>query len=111
MANQKNKIYCSLDIETSGFDPLKNEILEVGFVLFQIKDAKFKILEEWTRVFKPAKAVSSQIFGLTGITQGELDKAEDFAEHKQELQTKLAGAVIVGHNVVFDIKFLESVGI
>jgi phosphohistidine swiveling domain-containing protein len=27
-------IYCSLDIETSGFDPLKEEILEVGFVLF-----------------------------------------------------------------------------
>jgi len=26
------KTYCSLDIETSGFDPLKNEVLEVGLV-------------------------------------------------------------------------------
>ena len=29
-----DKIYCSLDIETSGFDPLKNEVLEIGFVFF-----------------------------------------------------------------------------
>ena len=61
----KDKIYCSLDIETSGFDPLKNEVLEIGFVFFVVeakvdakggtsaKEARIKITEEYSRVFKP----------------------------------------------------------
>ncbi len=112
--NQERKggrAYCSLDIETSGFDPLKDEILEVGFVKFQISNFKFQILEEWTQVFKPNNPVSPQIFGLTGITQEELDAAPKFAEYQQIIQEKLKDVVIVGHNVIFDIKFLEGFGI
>ncbi|MBL8029725.1 MAG: hypothetical protein JNN11_00565 [Candidatus Doudnabacteria bacterium] len=118
--SENKKIYCSLDIETSGFDPLKDEILEVGFVKFQISPARsghsggnseFQILEEWTRVFKPTKPVDAKILGLTGIKQAELDAAPEFSEYKEILQSKISGTVIVGHNVVFDIKFLEEVGI
>ncbi len=108
---ENEKIYCSLDIETSGFDPLKDEILEVGFLLFKVVDAKFEILEEWTKVFKPTKQVEAKILGLTGIKQEELDSAPDFSEFKDEIQNKLKNTIIVGHNVVFDIKFLESRGI
>jgi len=123
MNDKSSTIYCSLDIETSGFDPLKNEILEVGFVLFVIeadknaegagagKTTKIKILEEYTRVFKPKGPVPAAILGLTGITEAELDEAENFEDHKAGIQAKLKDAVIVGHNVIFDIKFLESVGI
>ena len=111
MEQQPQKIYCSLDIETSGFDPLKDEILEVGFVYFEIEDSELKITEEWTQVFKPSKEVPSKILGLTGITQSELDDAPSFAEHKTFIQEKLKNAVIVGHNVIFDIKFLQAAGI
>jgi len=108
---KQQKIYCSLDIETSGFDPLKNEILEVGFVFFELGEKGFKVTKEWTSVFKPLKQVPANILGLTGITLDELDKAPDFTEHKEFLQGSLGSAVIVGHNVNFDIKFLESFGI
>ena len=111
MIKSPSKLYCSLDIETSGFDPLKNEILEVGFVLFEFVKGKVKIKEEYTRVFKPGKEVPANILGLTGITQEELDGADLFADHKEELQDKLKDAVIVGHNVIFDIRFLEASGI
>jgi DNA polymerase III epsilon subunit family exonuclease len=108
---EKDKIYCSLDIETSGFDPLKDEILEVGFLLFKVNGLKFEILEEWTQVFKPKGEVSSKILALTGITQKELDEAPDFSEFVSVIQKKIQDTVIVGHNVIFDIKFLESRGI
>ena len=49
--------------------------------------------------------------GLTGISREELDNAEPFADFKAELQEKLKDAVIVGHNIGFDIKFLESTGL
>jgi len=105
------KIYCSLDIETSGFDPLKNEVLEIGFIFFEVGKSGFKITEEYTRVFKPNGKVEANILGLTGINQEELDEAEPFSEHKVDLQEKLKNAVIVGHNIAFDIKFLESTGL
>lgn len=103
--------YCSLDIETTGFDPLTEEILEVGFVFFEATAKGFKATEEWTQVFRPHKAVSPKILGLTGITQGELDKAPEFGEFAGFLQQKLGEAVIVGHNIAFDAKFLESKGL
>jgi len=108
---EKNKILCSLDIETSGFDPLKDEILEVGFVFFEISSKGIKITEEYSQVFKPVREVPAKIFGLTGISQRELDEAPKFSEQRDFIQDKLKDAVIVGHNVIFDIKFLESVGI
>ncbi len=111
MKGIKSKLYCSLDIETSGFDPLKNEVLEVGFVLFEFVKRKVKIKKEYTRVFKPSGQVPLNILGLTGIKQEELDAADLFIDHKKELQGKLQDAVIVGHNVIFDIRFLESLGI
>lgn len=115
---KNEKMYCSLDIETSGFDPLTEEVLEVGFIKFKVKSEKLKIgdtgleiLEEWTRVFKPAKAVDPKILGLTGISPKELETAPNFEEFKDEIQNKIKGAVIVGHNVTFDTKFLESRGL
>ena len=109
--SKNEKIYCSLDIETSGFDPLKNEVLEIGFAFFELAKSGFKIIEEYTRVFKPNGKVEANILGLTGISQEELDDAEAFSDHKADLQKKLKDAVIVGHNIGFDIKFLESTGL
>jgi DNA polymerase III epsilon subunit-like protein len=108
---EQEKKYCSLDIETSGFDPLANEILEVGFAFFTFGENGIEITEEWTQVFKPSKAVSPQILGLTGISQKELDAAPTFSEYHEFLQAKLGTAEIVGHNISFDTKFLESFGI
>ncbi len=111
MDENQNQTYCSLDIETSGFDPLKDEILEVGFVFFEAGKKDFKIIKEWTQVFKPSKEASPNILALTGITQEELEGAPKFSEHREFLQKELGKAIIVGHNIEFDIRFLESFGI
>ncbi len=111
MTLEKKQIYCSLDIETSGFDPLTNEILEVGFAFFEVGGKGIIITEEWTQVFCPERLVPPQILGLTGISQNELDTAPKFSEFKELLQEKLGSAIIVGHNVGFDTKFLESSGL
>lgn len=106
-----NFLYCSLDIETTGFDPLKDEVLEVGFVFFEVNKKGIVLNEEYTQVFKPSREVPAKILGLTGISQKELDEASKFSEHREVIQTKLKDSVIVGHNIIFDIKFLESLGI
>lgn len=109
---EKNKeIYVSLDIETSGFDPLKEDILEVGFVKFAVFNGKFKVLKKWTKVFRNTKPVSPYVLNLTGIKPSELSKGEEFSEWRGYLQKEFDGAIIVGHNVIFDTKFLEVRGI
>lgn len=105
------KIYCSLDIETTGFDPVKDEILEIGLVFFDISQKGLVIRQEYSKVFKPKGEVSEMILGLTGITKEELENGENFAEHREEIQALLKNTVIVGHNVGFDTKFLQGFGI
>jgi DNA polymerase III epsilon subunit-like protein len=109
--DSKDILFCSLDIETSGFDPVEGEILEVGLVFFRVEDGKIKTLNEWQSTFKPAKPVSPRILALTGITEEELENSPHFSEKHQELQDLVKDSVIVGHNINFDIKFLEAFGI
>lgn len=107
----ENTTYCSLDIETSDFDPAVGEVLEVGFVLFKIADSKIKIIQEWESTFKPVKEVPARILALTGITSDELENSVPFSEKSREIQELVEECVIVGHNISFDIKFLEAFGI
>ncbi|TSC65704.1 MAG: putative ATP-dependent DNA helicase [Candidatus Doudnabacteria bacterium Gr01-1014_77] len=107
----KSTVFCSLDIETSGFDPLESEVLELGMVFFEIENKEIKILSEWQSVFKPTKEVPPRILALTGISQEELDQAESFKEKYDDIQNLVKDCVIVGHNINFDIKFLEGFGI
>ncbi len=109
MANKQ--IYCSLDIETSDFDPANGEVLEVGLVFFEHQKGKIKVIREWESTFKPSKEVSPRILALTGITMEELDESPLFREKAAELQGLIADSIIVGHNISFDTKFLEGFGI
>lgn len=103
--------YCSLDIEATGFDPEFNQIIELGFVIFDITGNKLEVIEKWEQVFNPGIPVEAKILGLTGITEQELLAAPEFASCFDFLQEKLKDAVLVGHNIKFDIAFLEKNGI
>ncbi|MEK7618460.1 MAG: exonuclease domain-containing protein [Patescibacteria group bacterium] len=103
--------YCSLDIETSGFDPVKDEILEIGFVFFTLDEKGIKLEKEYSKVFRPQKEVSETILALTGITKKELESAESFEQHREGIQEKLQDVCLVGHNIGFDIKFLQGLGL
>lgn len=105
------KIYCSLDIEMTGFDPEEDEILEVGFCFFTMTENGAVVGERFNQLFKPAKPVSKKILGLTGITQAEIDQAPQFVDFKDYIQAQLQDAVIVGHSISTDIRFLSAAGI
>lgn len=106
-----DQLYCSVDLEFTGFDPSKDQILEIGFAFFRMTAQGAEVVEEWSQVFKSSIEVHPKILGLTGITQEELDAAPDFNEHREFLQEKLGDAIIVGHNPVMDVKFLEAYGL
>lgn len=109
--NSEEQIYCSVDLEFTGFDPSRDQILEIGFAFFKVSEKGFEVQEQWSQVFKSSIEVHPKILGLTGITQEELDAAPEFNDHREFLQEKLGNAIIVGHNPVMDVKFLEAYGI
>jgi DNA polymerase III epsilon subunit-like protein len=111
MEEKQDRLYCSIDLEMSGFDPELDEILEIGFVFFTLEQSGLNIVEQWTQVFRPSKPVHPKILGLTGISIDELTDAPLFSEHQEFLQTKLGEATIVGHSVKVDISFLEKAGL
>ena len=48
-----DKIYISLDLETTGFNPLEDKIIEVGIVKFQGN----KILDTWQSLVNPGQKI------------------------------------------------------
>lgn len=107
----ESQIYCSLDLELTGFDPLTDEVLEVGFVFFSLERGIVQIHESWSQVFKPVKPVRPRILALTGITNAEIESAPSFNEYKDFLQGKLSNVVLVGHSISVDKRFLEAHGV
>lgn len=105
------KKYCSIDLEFTGFDPEKEQILEIGFAFFEAGKNGFEITETWSQVFKPTLEVHPKILGLTGITQAEIDSAPSISDYVEFLSQKLNDVVIVAHNPILDIKFLELAGV
>ena len=105
------QIYCSIDLELTGFDPTVDEILEVGFLLFRLTSDGLERLETWSQVFKPSKEIRPKILALTGITNQEVREAPRFSDLRELLGKKLLNTVLVGHSIGVDIRFLQSVGV
>ena len=94
------------DIETTGLNPARDEIIEIGAVKMRngVKTGEMQSL------IRPAFPVSEEISKLTGITNAML--AQEGIELKDALEKFLnfiGNDKLVGHNIVdFDIKFINA---
>ncbi len=100
---------CFLDLETTGFEPTKDSIIEISFITTQ----NGQEINRFDQVIIPDKSKLSEfISNLTGITQEEIDtQGWNLNEHKTDILKKIGEAVIIGHNIDFDINFLIENGI
>ncbi len=97
--------YVVVDLETSGLDLAKNEIIEVGM----LKVCADKITEEFHALIKPENLVSKQIGELTGITNELLEKeGEKLSNVLPKIKNFIGKNSLLGHNVSFDINFLNQ---
>ncbi len=102
-----DEVYVALDLETTGLDPERDDIIEVGAVRFRGTD----ILETFDTLVNPKRTLSPFITELTGITQGQVDAAPPLAAVAGQLLAFLGPEPVVGHNVYFDMAFLAKAGI
>jgi DNA polymerase-3 subunit epsilon/ATP-dependent DNA helicase DinG len=96
----------ALDIETTGLDPKKDAIIEIGAVKFR----DLQVLDEFHYLINPGRPIPPFITQLTGIGDEMVARAPGIAEIYPRLQAFVGDAPVVGHNIAFDLSFLRRRG-
>lgn len=93
-----------VDVETTGvYAGGHDRIIEIA-VLRVLPDGTVE--DEYATLVNPRRDVGRT--DIHGITAGELQHAPDFAEVAGDIAHRLQNAIIVGHNVRFDLDFLRA---
>ncbi|MDB5652131.1 MAG: Exonuclease RNase and polymerase [Hyphomicrobiales bacterium] len=96
-----------LDLETTGLDPAKDEIIEIAMVpfLYTVGGDLLAVGEAFQSYQDPGISIPAEITALTGITdemvQGQTIDLTQVEEHVGR------AAIIIAHNSAFDRKFAE----
>lgn len=91
-----------IDLETTGFDPYYNEIIEMA----AIKVVNGQNAKVFCELVKPSSPIDSYTTELTGITNDMLSSCRNISEVLPDFISFLGSSIIVGHNVNFDINFI-----
>lgn len=104
--NQNNLAF--IDIETTGLDRQKNEIIEAALVKVQQSD--FKVLDIWQTKIKPLniKTAHPQALIVNGYKKEKWAEAPHPKIALETFSQKTKNCIIVAHNVSFDRPFLED---
>ncbi len=96
--------FCVIDLETTGGSPRDCAITEIGAVKLRGGEC----LGTLQTLVNPGQAIPPQITVLTGITESMVLPAPRIEEVLPSLLEFIGSAVIVGHNVRFDLGFLVA---
>jgi len=99
-----DQTYVVVDIETTGGRAEYHRITEIGAV----KIKKGKIIDRFTTLIDPERAIPRKITQLTGITDAMVKDQPKFKEIAEEFNRFTAGAVFVAHSARFDYGFIRQ---
>lgn len=99
--------YVCIDLETTGLDPKRDRIIEIGAV----KVENNRIVGEWETYINPNRKLEERIVELTGIHDGQLSQAPEIGEMLPKLLALTEGEVLLGHRVLFDYSFLKKAAV
>ncbi len=94
----------ALDIETTGLDPERDAITEIGAVRF----SGSRIDAEWSTLINPRRPIPPMISQLTGITNEMVQNAPLLPDVLPNLAEFIGDRSVIGHNVRFDLSFLQQ---
>ena len=99
--------YIALDLETTGLEPGRDEIIEIGAVKFR----GIEVLETYQTMVKPNQVLPMKITRLTGIEAAELVDAPSFNAVGADFVRFIKSYPIVGHSIGGDLRFLAAQGL
>lgn len=96
--------FCALDFETTGGRRNSDMITEIGAIKYRGGEQ----LGTLQTLIDPGRAIPPEITVLTGITTSMVSRAPRIDDVLPTLLEFVGDAVIVGHNVGFDLAFLNA---
>ncbi len=97
-----NADFVVFDIETTGFSPVNNRIIEIGAV----KVERGEVTERFSSFVNPDVPIPFEIEKLTGINDSMVMEAPMIEEVLPRFLEFCEGCVLVAHNASFDMSFI-----
>lgn len=94
--------YTVVDIETTGFDPMFDEIIEVAGIKYRGRNE----VGRFQSLVKPDDGIPDYITALTGITNEMVADAPGIEDVLPRFLEFIGEDIVVGHNVHFDVNFI-----
>ena len=95
--------YIVFDLETTGYSPIDNEILEISAIKFDNN----KLVDTFNCLIKPLNTIPSKITKLTGITNEIVACAQNIEDIFPQFLTFIKDYTLVEYNGSFDLAFVE----
>ncbi len=93
----------AFDLETTGLDPRRDAIIEIGAIRFNEK----RVEDEFSMLVNPGRSIPSFITQLTGISNEMVRSAPNIHDVLPEFEAFVGDVPVIGHNVRFDLGFVQ----
>lgn len=93
-----------IDIETTGLKPTQQRILEVGLIRVSPHGSPLR----WSSLVNPGRRIPDYIRTLTSIDDQMVSGAPEFRSIAPTIVEVIGDLPVVGHNVEFDLAFLNA---
>jgi DNA polymerase-3 subunit epsilon len=96
-----------VDVETTGLDPARCEIIELAMVPFTygLDGQVFAIGEPFHRLREPSQPIPPEVTAITGLTDAMV--AGHVIDPAEVAAFAAPAALVIAHNAAFDRRFLE----
>lgn len=97
-----------VDLETTGLDKIKHEIVEVGCLV--VNGRNFEVVEEYVAKVKPQhiETATPEALEINGYTKEKWKEAKNLGEVLKKIAELSIGGMIAGWNIAFDWEFIEN---
>lgn len=104
---EKVSDFTVIDVETTGVDPYKNDIVQLCAVRFK----SFKPVDGFATYIKPPRGINAEAAEINGITADIVADAPGIDQVINAFRAYIGDKTpLVGHNIIFDLKFLCESG-
>jgi len=97
--------YAVVDVETTGFNPREDRVVEMACVVLEGRE----IVRTWSTLVNPERSIPDYATRVHGITDEHVARAPSFEIAQRMLWRLCFGATVVAHNANFDLSFLPAI--
>ena len=99
-----------IDVETTGTDPNKHEIIELAAVIARLKDGELTVTDQMDVKIHPKNIndADPQSLRINGYNEADWLFATNLEDAMRNFANITNGAVFVAHNLTFDSAFIDK---